>query len=540
MKKFIQKSTAFVLSAVLMCSLPGVSVAAEEGSVVQEELSGVDSEAVKEETTVKEEENGKENEVLEQEEGTEVAEEEADTEEESGIMLLDENVESYPLSASVFDDVKDSDWFCSDVTFTLNKGIMTGKGNNIFAPAENVCRADFAVVLYRMLGAPYVDYVQKFPDVSQSAYFASAVTWANQESVAVINGYTSGSKKGYFGPSNSITREDVATMLYRYAEYNGFDTSKVSELDAFPDASKVSEYAKTAIQWAVGVGIITGDQGRINPQGLSSRAVCATMLNRFYKLYMNGQIANVDFSASCDYVKANVANKDEGTFTIEVGAPKAAIGFDSIQTIVYSKADKSDKYVYTMNASGSNYQVTANIKNHMYNAGTYTVEAYAVIKNVRIFMASTTVNVEARQATVLLNKYVNDVYNTVGRDLNKCYWWVVNNLSYQTLPVHVTPPTGYTRCENYALYAFQQRRGNCYCYAAAFYYLAKGLGYNVQYIEGQVGMAAGGNGPHGWVSVELNGATYICDPEAQDEAHLSRYNFYMQPKYSTVLKYVWP
>lgn len=85
--------------------------------------------------------------------------------------------------------------------------------------------------------------------------------------------------------------------------------------------------------------------------------------------------------------------------------------------------------------------------------------------------------------------------------------------------------------------AFEQHRGNCFVYAAAFYQLAKGLGYDAQYVEGQVGMAAGGYGPHGWVIIRMNGASYICDPEAQDE--IGRYNFYMQPVGNTVLQYKW-
>lgn len=129
---------------------------------------------------------------------------------------------------------------------------------------------------------------------------------------------------------------------------------------------------------------------------------------------------------------------------------------------------------------------------------------------------------------------VQYVYSVAGRDLYSCYNWVVNNVSYRTLPIPLNPPQGYTKEQWYAIQAFENRSGNCYCYAAAFYWLAKYLGYDAQYVEGKVTMRSGGFGPHGWVII--NGS-HICDPEAQHE--IGRYNFYMQPLNRTVLQYRW-
>lgn len=129
--------------------------------------------------------------------------------------------------------------------------------------------------------------------------------------------------------------------------------------------------------------------------------------------------------------------------------------------------------------------------------------------------------------------YCQSVYNSVGRNLYSCYNWVVNNLSYQSLGVPSLPSGYSSRSQWYAIKAFSEHRGNCYCYAAAFYYLAKYLGYNAQYVEGRVTAASGGYTPHGWVVI--NGA-YICDPEAQYE--IGGYNFYMQPIGNTVLNYI--
>lgn len=98
----------------------------------------------------------------------------------------------------------------------------------------------------------------------------------------------------------------------------------------------------------------------------------------------------------------------------------------------------------------------------------------------------------------------------------------------------MAPPAGYTYEEGYAIYAVENRRGNCFCFAAAFAGAAKALGYDARYIEGRVGMARGGTGPHGWVEVVINGTTYVCDPDGEYE--LGR-NFYMVTYGSASLQY---
>lgn len=137
------------------------------------------------------------------------------------------------------------------------------------------------------------------------------------------------------------------------------------------------------------------------------------------------------------------------------------------------------------------------------------------------------------EAELRIYNSVQYVYSVAGRDLYACYNWVVNNVSYRS-PVPMNMPQGYTKEQWYAIQAFENRSGNCYCYAAAFYWLAKYLGYDAQYVEGKVNMHGGGFGPHGWVMI---GGKYICDPEAQHD--IGRYNFYMQPVERPVLQYRW-
>lgn len=180
-----------------------------------------------------------------------------------------------------FQDIQTESWYFNDVSMISAEQIMTGINDTQFAPADVLPRAQFATILYRMAGEPEGDFVNDFPDVPADSFFTKPVMWAASEDVSVITGYTN----GLFGPGDNITREQLAVMLYRYAQYSRYDTSDKVEIQSFPDAKNVSGFAKEAVKWAVGGGIITGDQGKINPQGNANRAECAAILNRFFKKY---------------------------------------------------------------------------------------------------------------------------------------------------------------------------------------------------------------------------------------------------------------
>ncbi len=184
------------------------------------------------------------------------------------------------IQTSPFPDVNPGSWYYDVVVDMKNQGIMTGMDNGRFEPVTTLSRAHFATTLYRMAGSPSVSYKKVFPDVGDGQFYTSPVIWAN--SVSVITGY----ENGRFGPVDSLTREQMVTMLYRYAKYCGMDTSARNNLSGFPDASKVSGFAKEAMQWAVAKKIITGQgsTGAIDPQGKSSRAACAAVLSRFMAL----------------------------------------------------------------------------------------------------------------------------------------------------------------------------------------------------------------------------------------------------------------
>ncbi len=185
----------------------------------------------------------------------------------------------------IFLDVSAGDWFRDSVQYVFENGIMTGMTKDTFGPAGNLSRAQFATILYRMEKEPAVDYKDnQFPDVPKGQFYTNAAIWANKE--RIITGYADGS----FGPNDNITREQMATMMYRYAKFKGNDVSVAGNLDGFPDKDAVSEFAETGMAWAVGAQIITGQELQagvktLEPQGNASRAHCSTIIQRFMEKY---------------------------------------------------------------------------------------------------------------------------------------------------------------------------------------------------------------------------------------------------------------
>ena len=172
----------------------------------------------------------------------------------------------------------EGDWFYNEVAYNYYEEIMTGMDPTHFEPYTILPRAQFATILYRMNGEPGVTYTAKFPDVPDKEFYSNAVLWAAE--AKVVTGYTD---SGYFGTNDPITREQMAVMMYRYANYKGYSTGNKADFDSFTDADKVNAFAEEAMAWAVGNGIITGKYNGtvIDPQGNATRAECAIILTRF-------------------------------------------------------------------------------------------------------------------------------------------------------------------------------------------------------------------------------------------------------------------
>ena len=179
-------------------------------------------------------------------------------------------------------DVTEDDWFYEGVYYNYFAKTMTGKDKEHFVPYENLARAQFAIIVHRLQGEPRVAYEPTFPDVADEIWYTDAILWAAKNEI--VTGYTS---TGYFGPADNILREQMAVMMYRYANSMDYDTSKKADFSKFEDASLVNDYAKDAMRWAVGNGIIKGkdNETRVDPLGNASRAECAIIIQRFLEKY---------------------------------------------------------------------------------------------------------------------------------------------------------------------------------------------------------------------------------------------------------------
>ena len=179
-----------------------------------------------------------------------------------------------------FSDVNVNNWYYNAVQYVYNKGLMQGTGSSTFSPATSTTRGMVVTLLYRLAGSPSVSGSNSFSDVDSDAYYAAAVTWAAKNNI--VSGYDSGK----FGPNDPITREQLAAILYRYASAQSYDVSKTGDLSSFSDVSKVSSYAKTALAWANGSGLITGTNNQtLNADGTADRSQLAAILMRFCESY---------------------------------------------------------------------------------------------------------------------------------------------------------------------------------------------------------------------------------------------------------------
>ena len=181
-----------------------------------------------------------------------------------------------------FNDVPESYWAYDAIQYVYGEGLMAGTSGTTFAPENVTTRGQIVTILWRMAGSPQVNYLMDFDGVDPAAYYAEAIRWATSEGIA--GGYGG----GVFGPDDPITREQLAVMLHRYAQHQGYDVSigEDTNILSYADAFTVSEYAVSALQWACGAGIIsgTGDGSTLTPQGEATRAQAATVLMRFCEL----------------------------------------------------------------------------------------------------------------------------------------------------------------------------------------------------------------------------------------------------------------
>ena len=178
-----------------------------------------------------------------------------------------------------FADVAADAWYADAVQYVYENGMMSGTSETTFSPDLTTTRGMIVTILYRLEGSPDLSNENlgyPYADVDANAYYADAVYWARQ------NGIVSGMSAEQFAPNNAITREQMAAILYRYAQFKGYDVSAKADLSVYTDAAQVSTYATNAMAWANGAQLITGtSQTTLTPAGNATRAQVATILMRF-------------------------------------------------------------------------------------------------------------------------------------------------------------------------------------------------------------------------------------------------------------------
>ncbi len=180
-------------------------------------------------------------------------------------------------NASPFADVAENAWYAPAVRFVYENGLMNGTGNASFSPNLAISRGMIVTILYRLEGQPGITAACPFTDVAQGSYYQPAIIWANQNHI--VEGYGG----GLFGPGDSITREQLAAILYRYAQYKAYDVSQGGmAIREFADYEAISSWAVESMAWAVNAGLISGmGDGTLNPQGYATRAQAAQILMHF-------------------------------------------------------------------------------------------------------------------------------------------------------------------------------------------------------------------------------------------------------------------
>ena len=198
---------------------------------------------------------------------------------DNSVVITYEVSSDQPLTdgaSAAFTDVTEKHWFSDSVQYVYEKGLMKGITEKTFEPNKPTSRAMIVTILYRLEGSPAVTGKHGFKDVKQGNWYDDPVAWA------AANGIVTGYSDTEFGPSNNITREQMAAIMHRYANYKKYDTSKAGDLSAFSDKASLSSYATGSMSWAVGSGIISGKGGgNLVPRAGATRAEAAAILQRF-------------------------------------------------------------------------------------------------------------------------------------------------------------------------------------------------------------------------------------------------------------------
>lgn len=189
----------------------------------------------------------------------------------------------------MFEDVTEDIWYYESVKYVFTNDFMEGTSETLFSPNADLNRAMIVTIVYRLEGKPNVTGTSKFSDVKSGMWYSDAIAWAE------ANGIVKGKSEETFAPAESITREQFAAILYRYAQYKKYDVTSSGSLGAFTDNEMVTEYAREAVSWSIGAKIINGkEDAKIDPKGKATRSEAAAMITRFCETYQSADTEKKD------------------------------------------------------------------------------------------------------------------------------------------------------------------------------------------------------------------------------------------------------
>ena len=210
-----------------------------------------------------------------------------------------------------FSDVQSLDWYNNAVTYVCENGLMNGTSSTTFSPNDTTSRGMIVTILYRLAGSPPMpesNWGYPYADVDANAYYSTPVYWAR------MNDLVTGYSDDQFGPNDAITREQMAAILYRYADSLGLDIDTGFIPDKyydFSDYQTVSRYASKAMNWCVNKGIVNGSDNKLNPQGTATRAEVATMLMNAESIFTKAEPSEPETPVKPDEQPVPQPNPDD-------------------------------------------------------------------------------------------------------------------------------------------------------------------------------------------------------------------------------------
>lgn len=424
---------------------------------------------------------------------------------------------SFFLTASAleFSDVDENAWYAEQVKYVSDHNLMVGVSAHQFGPQTKVTRAMFAQILYRMAGSPAAGEGKQFSDVTSSAWYYKAVRWAT------ASGIMAGYGENRFGPDDSITREQLLTVLNRFTSDDDYVFDE-SVLLRFDDSRDVHDWARFAVCWGIENGIVSGSGKFMKPRSGATRAEVASILTRFcqgtYKL--PDVVEATESYISTDRIdEGYVAVRYVGTTDKKLKV-RVAKGDD----LTYYVVEPNQEYRFCFPYGAGTYEVV------LFENTTGTRYRRLIDKKIEVTDAeyemslvcpATYYNYEKVSGVNLTSSELWDSGKSDRENAKAVFDWVTKNLTYDTVRMNFVE-SGYL--PDLSLVC-EERKGLCLDYAAMYASMLRSQGVPCQIVVGYEG-SSGSKQCHAWCRAYLDGEWVLIDPTFGSGRYASRYTYF--------------